>query len=237
MQLIFFDESKNGPDYSHYHIGAACVSEEHLMEVEKRVSAIAQKAFGTTGMSRATELHAAHIYQRMGNFKGCADFERRLALISDFLEILSMESVQLINIQINCDLLHAAQDPDEIAFMFLCERANDLMRAQKSLGMLIGDRENDRVADRFSKTLSGYRAKGTDFAFGREINNLVDSVHFTHSHLSRFIQLADVYTWILQFRNRQRGSKEYRPRAVFNLLEKKELNLFPKKYKIWPSQD
>ena len=36
--------------------------------------------------------------------------------------------------------------------MFLCERANDLVRSQQSLGMLIGDRDNDRLADRFSTT-------------------------------------------------------------------------------------
>ena len=120
------------------------------------------------------------------------------------MAILSLETVRLIKIQINCTNLYGSQDPAEIAFMFLCERANDLVLANNGLGMLIGDRENDQVADRFAKTLSGYRASGTEFAFGRDIHNLVDSVHFSHSHLSRLLQLADVYTWLLQFRNRNK---------------------------------
>jgi hypothetical protein len=179
-------------------------------------------------------LHAAEIFHRKRNFKDERDFGKRIALIGDFIEILSREEVQLIDIQINCTRLRGTQSADEIAFMFLCERANDLVRKQKSLGMLIGDRENDKLADRFAMTLSGYRARGTDFAFGRNIHHLVDCVHFTHSHLSRFLQLADVYVWLLQFRNRNRDSQNERHRAVFDLLKREGADLFPAKYKEWP---
>ena len=120
--------------------------------------------------------------------------------------------------------------------MFLCERANDLVRAQKNIGMLIGDRESDKHAARFATTLSNYKASGTNFAFGREIRNLVDSVHFTQSHLSRFLQLADVYTWLLQFMNRNRGSENIRHKAVFDALRQEGVNLFPSKYKEWPKK-
>jgi hypothetical protein len=118
--------------------------------------------------------------------------------------------------------------------MFLCERANDLVRVNKSIGMLIGDRESDTHAARYATTLSGYRAKGTDFAFGREIKNLVDSVHFTQSHLSRFLQLADIHVWIRQFMNRNRNSKDERHRALLEVLARESVDLFPAKYKEWP---
>jgi hypothetical protein len=234
VKLIFFDESKNDPEYPHYHIGAVCIDEEHLSKVEQQVSAIAEKAFETTELSRATELHAADIYHRKSNFKDWPNFGDRLELLSDFAEILSRQEVQLIDVQINCALLQGAQSAEEIAFMYLCERADDLVQATNSLGMLIGDRESDHEADRFSRTLSGYRARGTDFAFGRKIHNLVDSVHFTHSHLSRFLQLADVYAWLLQFFKRNHNSGNERHRAVFELLKREGINLFPAKYKEWP---
>jgi len=150
------------------------------------------------------------------------------------MEILTLDEVLLIDIQINSDRLHANQKADEIAFMYLCERANDLVRGKKSLGMLIGDRENDRVSERYATSLSEYRAEGTDFAFGRDIHNLVDSVHFTHSHLSRFLQLADVYTWLRQFGNRNRESKNHRHQGIFKLYKNENINLFPAKYKEWP---
>ncbi|GIX29422.1 MAG: hypothetical protein KatS3mg123_3303 [Burkholderiales bacterium] len=64
------------------------------------------------------------------NFKDCADFGKRLELLSGFVDILSRDEVQLIDIQINCASLQGAQSPEEIAFMFLCERANDLVRGE-----------------------------------------------------------------------------------------------------------
>jgi hypothetical protein len=150
------------------------------------------------------------------------------------MEVLSMEEVLLIDIQINCDQLSEGQSADEISFMFLCERANDLVRANKSLGMLIGDRESDRISARFSTSLSEYRARGSSFTFGRDIHNLVDSVHFTHSHLSRFLQLADVYVWLQQFCLRNKGSSNNRHQAVLEMFKKESINQFPAKYKEWP---
>src|SRR5574343_510593 len=236
MKLIFFDESKNDPDYHHYHLGAICIDDSALLEIETQINVIAAEAFGTAELTDATEFHATEIFHRKKNFKDWNDFGARVDLLSKFIFLLSQESVQLIDIQINCSLLQEGQQPEQIAFMFLCERANDLDRAQKNIGMLIGDRESDKHAARFATTLSNYKASGTNFAFGREIRNLVDSVHFTQSHLSRFLQLADVYTWLLQFRNRNRGSDNIRHKAVFDALRQERVNLFPSKYKEWPKK-
>ena len=236
MHLIFFDESKNDHDYPHYHLGGVCLDDSVLLDVEAQIKRLAVKAFDTDELSEATEFHAAEIYHRKKNFKSWNDFGKRVALLAKFVDILSREDVLLIDIQVNCDLLHDGQYAEEIAFMFLCERANDLVRTRKSIGMLIGDRENDRHAARYATTLSNYRARGTEFEFGRKIKNLVDSVQFTQSHLSRFLQLADVYVWIRQFRNRNRGSQDRRHRAVFEMLDREGVDLFPAKYKEWPKQ-
>lgn len=234
MKLIFFDESKNDETYPSYHIGAVCIDEEFLGPIENKVNAVAEAAFGTSTLKPTTELHAAEIYHRKKSFKEWNDFDKRIDIIVQMARILSEEEVRLIDVQVNCALLYANQVPEEISFMFLCERVNDLVAARKSLGMLIGDRESDHLAARLSTTLSAYRARGTDFAFGRNIRNLVDSVHCTHSHLSRFLQLADVYTWILQFRNRNRGSSNPRHLAMLNALRQDGIDLTPSKYKEWP---
>jgi hypothetical protein len=234
MKLIFFDEAKNNDEYPHYHIGGVCIDESHLKKIEARINAVATKAFGNAALIRGTELHAAEIYHRKKHFKDWNDFDARIALIDEMMQILSEREVMLIDVQINAGKLWGAQSPDDIAFMFFCERSNDLCRAHGSMGMLIGDRESDRVAERYAVSLSGYRAEGTDFEYGRNIENLVDSVHFTHSHLSRFLQLADVYTWLLQFRNRNACSENTRHRAIFDILKQPEIDLGPSKYKEWP---
>jgi hypothetical protein len=234
MKLIFFDEAKNDEGYQHYHIGGVGIDEQHLGAVEARINKVVQDAFGDSKLVRGTELHAAEIFHRSKHFKEWKEFERRIALFDELMQILSMPELNLIDIQVNVAKLWQNQVPDEVAFMFFCERANDLCKAHRCLGMLIGDRESDRVAEQYAVSLSGYRAGGTEFAFGRDIHNLVDSVHFTHSHLSRFLQLADIYTWLLQFRNRNRGSENIRHKAIFNIWARDEITIYPSKYKEWP---
>lgn len=234
MNLIFFDESKNDDRYPHYHIGGVCVAETDLQAIEGRINGIAERSFGRANLERGTEFHAAEIFHRKKHFKGWDEFDRRISLIGEFIHILSLPEVRLIDIQINVEKLWSGQRAEEVAFMFFCERSNGLCRGSGSVGMLIGDRESDRVSERHATTLSQYRASGTDFAFGSQIDFLVDSVHFTHSHLSRFLQLADVYTWLLQFMNRNRESGNFRHQAVFELLKEDGVNLFPSTYKTWP---
>ncbi len=234
MKLIFFDEAKNDEKYPHYHIGGVCIDEEHLRAIEERINAVATTAFGHAALVRGTELHAAEIYHRKKNFKYWRDFSARIKLIDEMVQILSTPEVMLIDVQINAAKLWGSQSPEQVAFMFFCERSNDLCKAHRSVGMLIGDRESDRIAERYAVSLSEYRADGTNFEFGRNIGNLVDSVHFTHSHLSRFLQLADVYTWLLQFRNRNRGSTNLRHQAIFDIWARLNIDLSPSKYKEWP---
>lgn len=234
MKLIFFDEAKNEPAYPRYHIGGVCVDESDLARIEGEMAQLAEKTFGSQELTRATEFHAADIYHRKNNFKPWNDFNNRISVLAHLIDILSLPEVRLIDIQVNCDRLYGGQTPEEVAFMFLCERANDLVKRQKGLGMLIGDRENDRVAENYARILSGYRSHGTDFEFGRDIRNLVDSVHFTHSHLSRFLQLADAWTWVLQFSSRNQNSEDTRHKALLDVLRRENVNLFPAKYKEWP---
>src|SRR6266702_6098628 len=111
MKLIFFDESKNAPDYPHYHLGAICLDESALIGVEGAVQAIAIEVFGSAELSSGTEFHASEIFHRKKNFKEWHDFGRRVALLSRLVDVLSRECVQLIDIQINCRLLNAPISP------------------------------------------------------------------------------------------------------------------------------
>jgi len=233
MNLIFFDEVKPQPNYHHYHIGAICIDEIHLKNIETAVNSISKIVFNDIILSRSTEFHAQHIFSRSGLFKGMLNFYDRLDILVSLLQILSKPEVELINIQINTEKLYNSKQASDLAFMFLCERTNDLMKAKGSLGMLIGDREDNSITERFSGALSSYRCNGTQFEFKSEITHLFESVHFTPSHLSRFLQLADVYSWINQFKNRHRKDKT-KYRTFFDMIAEKEIKLYPKKYKVWP---
>lgn len=234
MHFVYFDEAKNDPDYPRYHLGAVVIDEVDLPAIEDRINGLALKAFGTSTLLASTEFHAAEIYHRRKNFKEWKDPEARLALLSEFVDILSLGQVRLVDIQINCDKLHKGQSAEDIGFMFLCERVNSYLASKNVKGMLIGDRESDLHASRYATSLSNYRASGTTFAYGTDITNLVDSVHFTHSHLSRFLQLADVYTWVKQFLHRNASSSEARHQSLLKICRRESVCLYPDKYKEWP---
>lgn len=237
MYLIFFDEAKNDPDYAYYHLGGICIAEQHLSDIEAKINALAIESFGSSVLENGTEFHAAEIYHRKKHFKEWIDPTKRAELLGKFIDILSADEVGRISIVINCAKLHDSQSAEDIGFMFLVERANSLMRGRQALGMLIGDRESDQLAARSARSLSNYRAKGTDFAYGTQISNLVDSVHFTQSHLSRFLQLADIYTWLKQFRHRNAGSDNERHKMILDLANREHVNLWPNKYKLWPTEN
>jgi hypothetical protein len=237
MKLIFFDECKPQPDSPFYHIGAVCLDESVAFDIEAEITQIAVEIFGDAQLSKNTEFHAKDLFRRGGNFSALTDDAYRIDVFYRFLKILSKPEVGLISVQINDSRLRVSQSAADIAFMFLCERANDLVRAfgSSSIGMLIGDRESDRMTERFSTDLSKYRATGTEFAFGRNIENLFESVHFTPSHLSRFLQLADIYAWLLQFMNKEKNLQNTRHVLLWNVIKSDDVNLWPSKYKEWPS--
>ena len=76
----------------------------------------------------------------------------------------------------------------------------------------------------------------TEFIYGRMLTHLFESVRFTHSHLSRLLQLADAHTWVRQFINNNRKSNNPRHQAIMELLQLPEIDLFPARYKRWPSK-
>ncbi|MDB5277956.1 MAG: uncharacterized protein JWR61_2911 [Ferruginibacter sp.] len=234
MYLIFFDEVKCQPDYPFYHLGGIAIAEENFLLIEEEVNKISNDVFKLTLLCPKTEFHAVDIFHGKKLFKHMTNVPDRLVILSRLLKVLMMPEVLLIDIQINTAKLYNKSYAEKYAFMFLCERASALMKTKKSLGMLIGDRENDKNAERYSTTLSQYREKGTDYQYGGAIPNLFESVHFTHSHLSRFLQLADVHAWFLQFKKRHIINHKKQHEPFIELLKSHHINLSPSKYKIWP---
>ncbi len=87
-----------------------------------------------------------------------------------------------------------------------------------------------------ARDLSRYRRDGTPYPYGMQIESLVDTVHFTQSHLSRMLQLADLYVWCLQLCHAPPDDKY--PRRVIEQFIRAETNLlWADKRKEWPTQD
>src|SRR6266566_9237268 len=116
--------------------------------------------------------------------------------------------------------------------MFLVEKVDDYMEEQDSLALLIAD-EDKEIAGSNVTSLSGYKARGTDYAFGRPITRVVDTIHHTRSHHSRLLQLADTYVYTLAL---VAGDCSAYPRSAIATHARSKANLlFPTKYKNWPT--
>jgi hypothetical protein len=235
----YFDEVKyNPPRQPYYWLGAIVVPATIVRDLEVQVGALAEECFGTQILSRETEFHATDVYHRARQFRSWTDIDRRLSILRRLLKVVDRRGeVFKISIRIDPALMVKPEDIEGWAFMFLVERMNQLLRAKESLGLLIGDYENESVTNRATGRLSGYRTTGgTPHYFGQEITNLVDTVHFSRSHLSRMLQLADAYTWAQQFAATG-GHASYPGTDLLHFLQQSTELLVPDKYKHWPTKD
>jgi hypothetical protein len=165
---------------------------------------------------------------------------RSLATRVDLLKSLALllgerDLIKRVHVRIDVGKLLFGKDPSELAFMFFVEKANSLLKEEREIGLLIGDFEHERIVDRVTEKLSNYRANGTPYDFGREIDALVDTVHFCRSHHSRLLQLADVYAWFSQLPHGPSASKQ--PQQSLIEFARKEADiLWPNKLKHWPPE-
>lgn len=236
MRLIYFDEVKyQQGNQPFYWIGGIVVTPEAIWRLENAVGDLSKEIFGISTLSKETEFHASEIFHRKRNFKDWQDIDKRMGVIIRLSDILDAED-DLIKIYVRIEpaKMIAEIEIENKAFMFFVEKVEQYLRANKTPGMLIGDRENERVSKQFSETLSHYRAYGTSYQFGMELTHLLDTVHFTDSHHSRMLQLADLYVWLLQLCVNSTPDSYPRKIVVQHVRENTDI-LRPNKYKIWPT--
>lgn len=66
------------------------------------------------------------------------------------------------------------------------------------------------------------------------VEHLIDTVHFTHSHHSRMLQLADLYVYLKQLVAAGDHGRPAR-RDLINYVARAE-NMGPVRYKEWPPE-
>jgi Protein of unknown function (DUF3800) len=232
MHLVYIDEVKYQPLDQPYHwLGALAFPEAVIQSVDARLSAIAGEYFGTPVLDPSNEIHAKQIIHGKGPYKGHT-IARRLALYKQLLDVVDeAEGLARIEIRIDPSKMIASEYADK-AFMFLVEKVDEYMLAQKSLALLIAD-EDKEIAGSNVVSLSSWKVRGTLYAFGREITRIVDTIHHTRSHQSRLLQLADVYVYTLAM---VAGDCSDFPRQQVSEYARSKRNLlFPTKYKNWPT--
>ena len=232
MHLVYIDEVKHDPKAQQYYwLCGLAIPEEDIATIEASLDEIALDYFGSNEPTVSTEFHAVFIVQGKGPFKR-KDTDGRIALFTRLASVIEAHpNIGRIVVRLDSQRI-SRPDLQTIAFMFFVERVDGLMKERNSKALLIVDHDAEFMNSNV-KQLAKYRAGGTDFAFGREIDQVVDTVHHTHSHHSRLLQLADIFVYSKCLCS-QDGLKYPRSNIV-EALNKLEY-FYPSKYKYWPAE-
>jgi hypothetical protein len=232
--ITYFDEIKYQPGRQRYYWLAGIGVDTNLLKgLEESVNVLAEEVFGTRAMEKDTEFHASDILNGHEHFEGWG-WPKRIDVLKRLTTILgATEGVAKFYVRIEPGLM-VGGDVERTAFMYFAERVDGYLRAKNQPGMLIGDRESEHISGKFAEELSRFRANGTDYAYGTKLTHLIDTVHFTHSHHSRMIQLADLHVWLRQLVEAGDQGKWHRAQIINHVRGINDC-LQAHKYKIWPT--
>lgn len=199
MHLIYFDENKYSDANPFFTIGGILVPEAKMLRLDKTLTTIQSNFFGSSHMVLENEFHGKDMFHGKGNFKRrkLADRVQLFEYLATFL-VDNAIPIQLIHIDVERHRAKYTYPTPEyrLGLMLFLERACDYLDKVDDLGIAFGDYERDEVA-RSVVDFSEYKTAGrTPMYFGRPLGRLVDTVYFTQSHHSRFLQLADVVVYM-----------------------------------------
>jgi hypothetical protein len=232
--ITYFDEIKYQPGRQPYYwLAGIGVDSTLLRTMEESVNVLAEEVFGTRAMEKETEFHASDILNGHEHFEGW-EWPKRIDVIKRLTTILgATEGLAKFFVRIEPGFM-VGDDIERKAFMYFVERVDGYLRAKNQPGILIGDRESEHISGEFAEELSRFRADGTDYEYGRKLTHLIDTVHFTHSHHSRMLQLADLHVWLRQLVQAGDQRRWHRAQIIDHVRSINDC-LFAHKYKIWPT--
>lgn len=206
MHLCYFDENKHGPDSPHFFIGGLLIPDKKALDFENTLSQIAFNFFGARSLIQANELHGKELFHGKGNAKG-RKLEERVQVFQDIATFVTNNQIPVRMVCINVDRhKNKYQYPMpayRLGLMLILERFSEYLDKADDLGLVFGDYEADEVTGAVVD-FSEYKNQGkTPMYFGRPLGRLLDTVYFTQSHHSRFLQVADLLVYMA-------GRYEYR---------------------------
>ena len=199
MQLIYFDETKFTKDNPYFLIGGILIPDQKVSVIEDDLIEIQHNFFGTSILRTETEFHGQHIFNGIGQFRK-RSLSDRVRLFEDIGTFICHHKIV---IRIVCiDIYRHRQKymfphPEyNLGLMLALERFCDVLEAKDDIGIVFGDYEKDEITKSILD-FSQFKLSGkTPMYHGRPLGRLKDTIYFTHSHHSRFLQVADMVLYM-----------------------------------------
>ncbi len=199
MHLIYFDENKYSEADPRFYIGGIVIDGARVEQLERTLQQIHYNFFGTSVLSRDTEIHGKDIFHGKGIFRKLK-LKKRLALFADIVDYLITHKIpiRMVCIDVNTHRQkYRYPEPEyHLGLMLALERFCDFLEEHDESGIVFGDYEKDEIT-RAVLDFSQFKVSGkTPMHRGRPLGRLIDTIYFTHSHHSRFLQVADVVVFL-----------------------------------------
>ena len=224
MHLCYFDENKHTVENPHFFIGGLLIPDSKALEFEKTLAQIAFNFFGSSSLTVHNELHGKELFHGKGNAKG-RKMEDRVQVFRDVANFVTNNQIPVRMICINVTKHQSRyvypMPPYRLGLMLILERFCEYLDKVRELGLVFGDYEADEVTSAVVD-FSEYKLQGkTPMYFGRPLGRLLDTVYFTHSHHSRFLQVADLLVYMAgRYENKQDVSDKWHEKEVMAAWEK-----------------
>ncbi len=199
MYLIYFDENKYSADFPYFYIGGILISSDKLTDLESIITKIQYNFFGTSVLTRETELHGIDIFQGKNQFKNRKLIDR-IQLFRDISTFLIDKKIpiRIVSIDVNKHRKKYTYPTPEynLGLMLALEHFCDYLEKNNDIGIVFGDYEKDEIT-RSVLDFSQFKHEGkTRMYLGKPLGRLKDTIYFTHSHHSRFLQIADIIIYM-----------------------------------------
>ena len=199
MHLCYFDENKHNPLNPHFFLGGLLIPDQKAIDFENTLGQIAFDFFGARSLTLANELHGKELFHGKGNAKG-RKLEDRVRVFQEVATFITDNHipVRMVCIHVDRHLQKYTQPTPtyRLGLMLMLERIAQYLDEVNDLGLVFGDYEADEVTNAVID-FSEYKSQGkTPMYFGRPLGRLLDTVYFTQSHHSRFLQVADLLVYM-----------------------------------------
>lgn len=224
MYLAYFDENKYSDENPYFFIGGYLVPEEKTIDLESTLTQIQSNFFGSTALRTDTEFHGKEMFHGKGHFKK-RKLSGRVQLFDDIATFIINNQLPIrmvcIDVKAHRSKYTYPQPEYRLGLMLILERFCDYLQKVDDLGAVFGDYEKDEIAGAIID-FSEFKVSGsTPMYYGRPLGRLVDTVYFTHSHHSRFLQVSDVLVYMAgRYENMASRPAKWHDQQVFDIWEK-----------------
>ena len=198
MYLIYFDETKFEKLNPYFFIGGILIQDSLISDIEEEIMKIQYNFFGDTLLRVENELHGKLIFQGKGAYKK-RKISERLQIFEDVSNVLIKYRIpiRLVCIDVHAHRMRYKYPVEEYGWglQLILERFADFLDKNNDIGIVFGDYEKDEITKAIID-FSQFKKDGKTPLKGRSLFPLKDTIYYTQSHHSRFLQVADMVLYM-----------------------------------------